>query len=76
MITGSIGHLELEGVWMPTIQHSPKNIRVPSKHRFRGAVNTSKENVSPWNGDLMIEYSIRDWRNMVLFLIGKVYDLE
>lgn len=55
MITGSIGHLELEGVWMPTIQHSPKNIRVPSKHRFRGAVNTSKENVSPGDPDICKE---------------------
>ena len=24
----------------------------------------------------MIEYPVRDWRNMVFFLIGVVYDLE
>jgi len=60
---------------VPAIQHPANDIGVPSKYRIR-AVNTSKEKGSPWDHDLVIENSVRDGRNVVLFLIGEVYDLE
>lgn len=63
-------------VFSSTIQHSSKDVGVPPEYRIRRAVNTSKEKVSPGDRDLVIEYPIGDWRNMVFFLIGEVDDLE
>jgi hypothetical protein len=40
---------------VPTIQHSAKGVRVPSKHGIRGAVNTFKEKGSPGNPDICRE---------------------
>jgi len=51
---------------MPTVQHSADDVGVPSKYRIRGA----------WDHDLVIENSVRDGRNVVLFLVGEVNDLE
>ena len=42
-LDGGTGHLQLKWVRVPTIQHSAKGVGVPSKHRIRWAVNTSKE---------------------------------
>lgn len=52
---GSTCHLQLKWVRVPTIQYSANGVRVPSKYRFRGAVNTSKEKGSPGDPDICRE---------------------